>query len=408
MSLERTSESTFSVGGPARRVNGPMPDNHRNRSATAPATVSAAAEHRSVPRWLREVLLLGSLYALYEASRGIDSSDPARALARGRALLSWEQAWDLAPEAGLNSAVAHLTPLAVLAAYFYSTLHYVVTPAVLLWMYRRHGGHYRSARTALVLGTALGLVGFYLLPTAPPRLVAGSGLRDTLADVSRWGWWGSEGSVPRGLGGLSNQLAAMPSLHVGWALWSGVLIGHYASRRSVRLLGASYPVATTLVVLATGNHYLVDAVGGLAVMVAGAGGARLLRRDTSSTISSDTSSETVADSASHTTAVRAAGEAPNFAAQLVGSPADGPRAGAGTARCPRMTRPARSRPCGRGGKPVARTAGPAARRWQGPTPRRRPGRSRSRALALIGTGVDGASVVQAEAGFPQAVDHSRA
>lgn len=249
------------------------------KSHGAPSIVAdpAPAAARTVPRWQREVVVLGGLYAIYEASRGIASSDPAQALARGRGILNWERAWDLAPEASLNHLLAHVTPLAVLAAYFYSTLHYVVTPAVLVWMYRRQPGHYRSARTSLALGTALGLIGFYLLPTAPPRLLPGSGLRDTLAGVSRWGWWSSEGSVPRGLGGLSNQLAAMPSLHVGWALWSGVLVARYAIRRWVRWLGALYPLATTLVVLATGNHYLLDAIGGAGVMALGVGAARLLR-----------------------------------------------------------------------------------------------------------------------------------
>jgi hypothetical protein len=160
--------------------------------------------------------------------------------------------------------------LAVLAAYFYSTMHYLVTPCVLIWMYRRHPGEYRFARTTLALSTVLALVGFHLVPTVPPRLLDGSGIRDSLADVSRWGWWGGEGSVPRGLGSLSNQFAAMPSLHVGWAIWCGVLIALYAERRWVKVLGIAYPIATSVVVMATGNHYLLDAVAGAITMAAGA------------------------------------------------------------------------------------------------------------------------------------------
>ena len=114
------------------------------------------------------------------------------------------------------------------------------------------------------------LVGYLLLPTAPPRMLVQSGLRDTLADTQSWGWWGGEGSVPRGLGALTNQFAAMPSLHVGWAIWCGVLIAVYARSRWVRMLGVAYPITTTLVVMATGNHYLLDAVAGAVTMAAGA------------------------------------------------------------------------------------------------------------------------------------------
>ncbi len=196
----------------------------------------------------------------------------------GRAILAWEQGWHLDAEQVLNQALGHLTPVAVLAAFFYATLHYVVTPAVLLWMYRCHPDRYRLARTALAAGTVTGLVGFALIPTAPPRLLSGAGFQDTLEDVHEWGWWGDDGSVPRGLGNITNQFAAMPSLHVGWALWSGVLVACFASRRSVRRIGALYPVVTTLVVVATGNHYLVDTVGGAATMGVGAALALLLVR----------------------------------------------------------------------------------------------------------------------------------
>jgi len=149
-------------------------------------------------------------------------------------------------------------------------MHYVVTPTVLIWMYRKHRAHYGPTRTALVLSTTLGLVGYLLLPTAPPRMLSHSGLQDTLADTQSYGWWGGEGSAPRGLGVLTNQFAAMPSLHVGWAIWCGALIAMYARRRWVRALGVGYPVATTIVVMATGNHYLLDAIAGAVTMGAGA------------------------------------------------------------------------------------------------------------------------------------------
>ena len=237
-----------------------------------------------VPRWLREVVLVGVIYGAYELSRGLRNGAVHTATRNGRDILHWERSVDLSPEKLFTHALISVTPLCVAAAYFYSTMHYIITPVVLVWMYRCHAKQYRAARTALAFGTVLGLVVFYLVPTAPPRLLPGAGIPDALFDVRNWGWWGGDGSVPRGLGGLTNQFAAMPSLHVGWALWCGFLLARYATRWWVRALGVLYPVVTTFVVLSTGNHYLLDAVAGAGVMALGAGlalatraGARRLR-----------------------------------------------------------------------------------------------------------------------------------
>jgi len=231
-----------------------------------------------VPGWVFELVLLGALYGAYELGRAMLESDLPTALVNGGDILHWERSWHLTPEHALNQLMAHSTPLAVISSYYYAALHYVVTPAVLIWMYRRRAEHYWIARTSLAVSTALGLIGFYLLPTAPPRLLPGSGIRDTLADVHNWGWWSGDGSVPRGLGGLSNQFAAMPSLHVGWALWCGVLLAWLARPLWLRCLAALYPVGTAVVVLATGNHYLLDVFAGVATMAVGTGLALLLRR----------------------------------------------------------------------------------------------------------------------------------
>jgi len=267
---------------PARTLRGTQLRAHLPRRARGNLRVHLPLSRRFTAgpgplKWWRELLLVGGLYAVYEASRGVDDSSLPAAIGNGRGILSWEQAWHLAPEHWLNQVFAHATPLAVIASYYYSVLHYVVTPAVLIWMFRSHAAHYRFARTSLAISTVLGLLGFYLVPTAPPRLLPGSGMHDTLADVSNWGWWSGDGSVPRGLGGLSNQFAAMPSLHVGWSLWCGVLLVMYAKHRWVRWAGAAYPIATTLVVLGTGNHYLLDTVAGAATMGVGAGLTWLLR-----------------------------------------------------------------------------------------------------------------------------------
>ena len=224
----------------------------------------------STLHWWHEIVLLALLYTAYEIARGMVDQDLPTALANGHSLLNWERGVHLDPERWLNALVHHSTALAVGFSYYYALLHYLVTPVVLVWMYRSHVDYYRRARTWLIASTLLGLVGFTMLPTAPPRLLR-VGFHDTLADVQRWGWWGGEASAPKGFGGLTDQFAAMPSLHVGWALWCGVLVVRFARHRAIRALGVLYPVLTAVVVMSTANHYLVDVLAGVVVMVLGAG-----------------------------------------------------------------------------------------------------------------------------------------
>ena len=90
-----------------------------------------------------------------------------------------------------------------------------------------------------------------------------------MAQYSSYGWWGAEASAPRGLGGMTNQYAAMPSLHVGWALWCGVMLWRHGRTPLVKAAGVAYPLVTTIVVMGTANHYFLDAVAGAAVMGVG-------------------------------------------------------------------------------------------------------------------------------------------
>ena len=95
--------------------------------------------------------------------------------------------------------------------------HFLVTPTVLIWTYLRRSAEYAVARTVLASITISALLGFWLFPTAPPRLLPGSGFHDTLAAYSNWGWWSASDSAPRALASVANQFAAFPSLHVAWA-----------------------------------------------------------------------------------------------------------------------------------------------------------------------------------------------
>ncbi|MEZ0089101.1 phosphatase PAP2 family protein [Streptacidiphilus sp. EB129] len=219
-------------------------------------------------RWQWELLLL--VYAAYDGSRLLVHNKEEQAEHHGEMLLHAERRFRMEPEHWLNSAFAHHAWLGVPADYIYASLHYLVTPLVLIWMWRSHRAHYAHARTWLGLATVFGLVGFVLFPTAPPRLLPhGGGFHDTMAQHAAVGWWGASGSAPQGLGSMTNDFAAMPSLHVGWALWSGLLIYRYARHRVVRVLGLLYPFVIALVVMGTANHYLLDCLAGTAVTLLG-------------------------------------------------------------------------------------------------------------------------------------------
>ncbi|PJE94104.1 hypothetical protein CUT44_27770 [Streptomyces carminius] len=218
--------------------------------------------------WWTELPLLAAVYAAYSAGRLLARGDVSTAVGNGLAILRFEEWLWLDVERPLNRLFTDNAWLGIPADFFYAALHYLVTPALLVWVYRRRSAHYRRMRTWLLVSTLIGLVGFTLLPTCPPRLLAaGHGFVDTMAQYGHYGWWGGEASAPRGLGGLTNQYAAMPSLHVGWSLWCGVVLWQLAGRRGwVRAVAVGYPLLTTVVVMGTANHYLLDAVAGAAVM----------------------------------------------------------------------------------------------------------------------------------------------
>jgi hypothetical protein len=216
---------------------------------------------------VRQLLLVSFLYLVYSASRSLASHDVVEAKTHASHVLAVEKWLHVDVEAYLNHAVTGAVPLAVVASYWYATLHYLVTPVVLALLFKKDRLRYFRARNALLVATILGLGAYLLFPTAPPRLM-GSEYHDTLAAVSHYGWWTTHASAPAGLGGMTNELAAMPSLHVGWAAWVA-WVAHGASQRAWRSVGVVYAVGTGLVVVATGNHWVLDAFAGVVVVACG-------------------------------------------------------------------------------------------------------------------------------------------
>jgi membrane-associated phospholipid phosphatase len=216
---------------------------------------------------LRESALIVALYLGYVSARLLANGDVEQARRHADEILHFEGWLHLDFEAATNVFISSTVWLAAPVSYWYAALHYLVTPAILVWLFLRHRDFYGRARTALVFTSAIGLVGFLLYPTAPPRFVAG--YVDTLAAYADIGWWSAHASAPRGFGQFTNELAAMPSLHCGWALWVAWAVVRAGARRRWRYLAIGYAAGTAAVVVVTGNHWTLDVVVGWAVAVAG-------------------------------------------------------------------------------------------------------------------------------------------
>jgi hypothetical protein len=209
-----------------------------------------------------EALGLVALYGVYELTRGLVDGSWAVAYRNAAAIVELEDRLGLFVEADVQR-IAHALPgLPPILGVAYMTLHAGATIAALFWVHRRHREWFAVVRTALVASSAIALVVYVFYPTAPPRL-AGLGIADTV-------------TLHTGLklnsellGNLYNPIAAVPSLHFGYALLVGAAVAALARRRSVRMLGALYPLVMLFVIVATGNHFWVDAVAGGLVTVAG-------------------------------------------------------------------------------------------------------------------------------------------
>nr|WP_245916911.1 phosphatase PAP2 family protein [Nocardioides gansuensis] len=208
--------------------------------------------------------MLAGLYLAYAVSRIFADDALAPAVDRARALLQLEHLAGLDVEAAVSGWFVDNPLAGLLASYHYATAHYVVTAVVLVWLFRRHRPVYARARTALVAATVLALAAYLLLPTAPPRLMAG--WTDVLALHADSGWWGEAASAPQGLGWMTNQLAAFPSMHAGWALWVALAVSATTASRAARTLAWSHAGLTAFVVVGTGNHWVLDVVAGWAVV----------------------------------------------------------------------------------------------------------------------------------------------
>jgi hypothetical protein len=215
----------------------------------------------------RELVLIAILYVAYTSSRLLASNAQDPAVHRAKVLLRIERSIELDWEHAFNSFFMHHDLIGLLACYWYSTAHYIVTTVVLVWLYFKGRHAYIPARRALVVSTLFALAFYLMLPTAPPRML--EGYTDVLSMHSAQGWWGSDASAPRGMGHLTNELAAFPSLHAGWSLWCALVLQRNARFRITKILGWAGAITTAVVVVGTANHWVLDVLVGWMVVLGG-------------------------------------------------------------------------------------------------------------------------------------------
>ena len=180
-------------------------------------------------------------------------------------MISLEHHLGIFHEATIQHWAQHFTPLIVAANYFYGSLHFIVTIFTGVFLYRRFTDDYPRFRNMLGITTAVALIGFTFYPLVPPRLLAAHyGFHDTLAQYPTF-WSFNSG----GMSHLSNQYAAMPSVHIAWSTWCALALVPRLKSRTGKVLAFCYPFCTLIVIVITANHYVIDAVGGLLILAIG-------------------------------------------------------------------------------------------------------------------------------------------
>ena len=177
-------------------------------------------------------------------------------------LLSFEHSIGIHPERALDRWLTHHTVLAFIASNFYDNAIFAITFGFAGIVWWRRPDLFRALRNDLVLANLIAFVVFWAFPVAPPRMFPNLGFRDVVATAGGLGAWHDQ------LVRHADQLAAMPSMHLGYAVWCSLVAWRMArtsgARVAAALFGVGYPLLTAVVVMATANHYLVDVVAGAA------------------------------------------------------------------------------------------------------------------------------------------------
>jgi PAP2 superfamily protein len=218
--------------------------------------------------WWFEVLAILAFYLVYSAIRNANGVHPSHAFRHAKEIISLEHHLGIFHEATIQKWALHWKPLIITANYLYGSLHFVVTIGVGIWLFRKQSNDYPRFRNTLAVTTGLALIGFSLYPLMPPRLLhlehLNIGFVDTLQKYPTI-WSFDSGPAAR----VSNQYAAMPSVHIAWATWCALAMVPRLKSTGAKILAACYPFVTLIVIVITANHYVLDAVGGLVILAIG-------------------------------------------------------------------------------------------------------------------------------------------
>jgi hypothetical protein len=229
-----------------------LPRNARARTARVTAIRS---------RWWVEALVIVWLCWVYDAITNLAPLRLHAALSHAEGVLAVERSLGIGPELSLDRWLAGHHTLGLLVSDYYDNAHFIVTLGLLGWLWVRRADLYRPLRNSLVLVNVLAFAIFWLYPVAPPRMLRADGFSDVVASTHAFGSWHTGA-----LASAANQLAAMPSLHMAWAAWCAVALWRLSRSQWVRGVALLYPCMTAFAVLATGNHYVLDVLAGLATL----------------------------------------------------------------------------------------------------------------------------------------------
>jgi membrane-associated phospholipid phosphatase len=228
-------------------------------------TAAIAAGRRFLPRGYADLgfqfLIWFGFLGAYQIARGVADRDPARAFANGWAVIDIEQRLTGLGELTLQGWTQSSEFLETLVAWTYWNSEFTVMGLALLWVYLRRNEAFTRFRNTILLANVLGLIGYVLLPTAPPRFFTTIGFDDTLAQF---------GGLNHGSGLIelaSNPYAAMPSLHAADALIVGIVLASVVRRPIFKALWLFWPAWVWFAVMATGNHFWLDVFAGILLAV---------------------------------------------------------------------------------------------------------------------------------------------
>ena len=223
---------------------------------------------RRLPHGWRDLLLQLGLfffaYQGYQLVRGMVDGKTELAFANARHIVELERSIGAFFEPGLQQALLDDTWLIDLANWFYVNSHFVVTTTFLAWLYLFRNHHFAFVRNMFLVAMGLALLGYALFPTAPPRLLTGEGFTDTIAT------YGAVDQDSSAVSLLVNRYAAVPSMHIGFALMIAGTALPIVANRIGKVIWALDPLLVFAVVVVTANHFWIDAVAGALVALSSA------------------------------------------------------------------------------------------------------------------------------------------